>query len=72
MLSISIKLLLRIDILQNLRSVPPLSISLNHHSVRLDLLDELLSPLRQHVGLVERAHQEDLLAAESLRQVHES
>ena len=55
MLSVVVQLLLRVDILKNLCSVPPLSISLHHDSVRLDLLDELLGPLGEHVRLVARA-----------------
>ena len=39
---------LRVDIFEHLGALPPLITGLNHDSVRPDLLDELLCPLRKH------------------------
>lgn len=65
------ELLLRVHVLQQLGSVPPLLVGLHHHGFGLDFLDELLGPLSQHGRKVRATNQEDLLSIESLSQVHE-
>ena len=71
-LVVVVHLLLRIHVLQHLGGLPPAIVGHDHHSLRLDLLDELLSALGQHGGRVGRAHQVDLFVVEALRQVNES
>lgn len=52
MLIIVLEFLLGINILKQLGGVPPLSIGLDHNSIRLNLLNQLLSSLGEHRGLV--------------------
>lgn len=47
-LSIGVKLLLRINELKHLSRVPPFSICLYHDGIGFDLLDEFLCSLRKH------------------------
>ena len=48
-----------------------LGVSLDQDGVRLNLFNELLSPLGEHGGLIHRSNQVDFLAIEALSQVHE-
>lgn len=72
MLRVVVHLLLRVNVLEHLGSVPPLLVGHDKHSLRLDLLDKLLSPLSQHGRGVGSAHQIHLLAIESLSKVNHS
>lgn len=63
-------LLLRVNVLQELCSLPPLLVCLNHDGIRLDLLDQLLRSLREHSRRVHRTNEVDFLALEALCQLH--
>lgn len=65
------KLLLRVNILEHFGSIPPLLVGLNKNSIRLDLLDQLLSSLGQHRGLISCTNKEDFFSIESLCKVDE-
>ena len=66
LLSICGELLLRINELQHLSLRPP-SLACHHiHSIRLDFLNQLLSPLSEHCALIHCANQVNLLAIEPL------
>jgi hypothetical protein len=72
MLIIVLEFLLGINVLKQLGGVPPLSIGLDHNSIRLNLLNQLLSSLGEHRGLVWRTHQIHFFTIESFGEMNHS
>ena len=62
---------LRINVLEELGSLPPLLVGLDQHGIRLDLLNEFLGSLGKHSRLVTGTNEEHFLAIESLGQMDE-
>lgn len=50
MLVVAVELLLRVDVLEQLRGVPPLLVGHDEDGLRLHFLDELLRALSKHGG----------------------
>ena len=65
-------LLLGVYVLEELGSLPPVFIGLDHDGLWLHLLDKLLSSLSKHGRQIRATHQEDFLSIESLSEVDES
>ena len=71
MLIVLSELTLRINVLEELGSLPPLLVGLDQHGIRLDLLNEFLGSLGKHSRLVTGTNEEHFLAIESLGQMDE-
>lgn len=67
-----VHLVLGVDIFQKTGVAPPLGGSLHKNGVWLELLDEFLGALSEHVRLVSRSHKVHILSIEAFGQVHKS
>lgn len=70
-LVVMVELLLRINVLHQAGSVPPFLVCLHQDGLWFNFADKLLGSLSEHGGSVDGTDEEDLLAIESLGEMHE-